>query len=112
MSIDLSWLFIITVLAGGLAFVDSIARVRGRGRGGSIIAIVELVAAVLMLVSIFFALPGGTLIYAGILELVLIVLLFFKGSGKGVTVVTIVALVLNSIVVLLALGWVQIPAIQ
>lgn len=114
--IELSWIFVITVLAAGLAVFDAISRLRGRG-GSKVLPIIELVASVLMLVSLFVALPGfagvgPTLLFAIILEIALLVIVFTGGRRKGASAITIVALVLNSIVVLLALGWITIPAIQ
>lgn len=106
---ELSWIFIITVLAAGLALFDGIGRMRGRG-GSNILAIIEIVAAILMLISIFVTIPGGTLLFAIILEVVLLLLLFIR--GRGISIITVIALILNTIVIVLALGWVTIPAIQ
>jgi hypothetical protein len=67
-----------------------------------------------MLLSIFFAFPAplGTFLFAVILEVVLILILLIRGAGaKGVSTVTVIALILNSVVVLIAAGWLTIPGL-
>jgi hypothetical protein len=111
--ITLSWLLIITIAAAALAIFDGLRRVRGR-HGNSIIAIAELVFAVLMLLSVFVAFPAplGTFLFALGLEVVLILLLVLRGSGgRGFSTLTLIALILNSIVVLIAAGWLSVPGI-
>ncbi len=111
--IPLSWLLIVTVLAAALALFDGISRLRGK-RSNSILAIAEIVFAVLMLLSIFIALPAPftTFLFALILEVVLVLILVLRGAGrKGVSMITIVALILNTVVVLIAAGWLQIPGL-
>jgi hypothetical protein len=80
-----------------------------------IITILAAVFAVLMLVSIFIAFPAplGTFIFALALEVVLVLILLFRGKSRagGYTTVTLVALILNSIVVLIAAGWLHIPGL-
>lgn len=114
MTVTLSWLLIITILAAALALFDGISRLRGR-RSNSVLAIAELIFAVLMLISIFFTFPAplGTLLFAIILEVILLLILLVRGAGaKGVSTITIIALILNSIVVLIALGWLIIPGLN
>jgi hypothetical protein len=112
--ITLSWLLIITVLAAALAIFDGIRRIRGH-HSNSILAIAELVFAVLMLLSVFIAFPAplSTFLFALGLEVVLILLLVLRGSkGRGgFSTVTLIALILNSIVVLIAAGWLSVPGI-
>lgn len=111
--ITLSWLLIITILAAALALFDGISRVRGRG-GSSVLAIAELLFAALMLLSIFFAFPKplGTFAFALVLEVILILILLVRGAGaKGIAAVTVIALILNSVVVLIAAGWLNIPGL-
>jgi len=108
----LSWLLIITILAAVFAIVDGIRRVRGRNN--SILAVAELVLAVLMLISVFIAFPApfSTFIFALALEVVLILLLVFRGGRTGgYASITVIALILNTIVVLIALGWLTIPGL-
>mgnify|MGYP001377031791 CR=1 FL=1 len=111
--ITLSWLLIITILAAALALFDGISRVRGRG-ASSILAIAELLFAALMLLSIFFAFPAplGTFAFALVLEVILILIMLLGGAGgRGRTTVTVIALILNSVVVLIAAGWLTIPGL-
>jgi uncharacterized membrane protein len=111
--ITLSWLLIVTVLAAALSMFDGIRRVRGN-RTNSILAIAELVFAVLMLISIFIAFPAplGTFVFAVALEVVLILLLVLRGTrGSGFTTLTLIALILNTVVVLIAAGWLSIPGL-
>lgn len=112
--ITLSWLLIITILAAALALIDGITRMRGR-RSNSILAGAELLFAALLLISLFFAFPAplGTLLFAVILEVVLLLILLMRGTGgRGASTITIIALILNSIVVLIALGWLTIPGLS
>ena len=109
----LSWLLIVTVLAAALALFDGISRLRGKRRN-SILTIAELVFAVLMLLSIFIAFPAPftTFLFALILEIVLVLILVLRGTArKGVGAITIVALILNTVVVLLTAGWLHIPGL-
>ncbi|MFZ2964933.1 MAG: hypothetical protein WA006_09650 [Rhodoglobus sp.] len=107
-------LFVITILAGALAVYDGIARLRGRRSGGSIIAVAEIVFAALVLLSLFIAFPAplGLLTWALLLEVALVVALVLNGGvRRGTWVVTIIALVLNTIVVLVNLGWLHVPGL-
>jgi O-antigen ligase len=109
--ITFSLLTIIQILAAALALFDGASRLRGR-KTNSLLAIAELVFAVLMLLAIFNFLAPYLQIFAIILEVVLILILVFRGSGrKGVSTITILALVLNTIVVVISLGWIAIPGI-
>ena len=113
-TVTLSWLLIITILAAALALIDGIFRLRGR-RSNSVLAIAELVFALLMLLTLFFAFPAPltTLLFAILLEVVLLLILLIRGTGaRGVSTITIIALILNSIVILIALGWLIIPGLN
>ena len=106
-------LFIITLLAGLVSLFDGIARVRGR-RASSVIGVAEIVFAALLLVSLFIAFPAPLtlLTWAILLEIALLVGLFLRGTvRRGGWVITIVALILNTIVVLVNLGWLHIPGL-
>jgi hypothetical protein len=110
--VTINLLFVITVLAGALALFDGIARLRGRGN--AIVGVAEIVFAALLLVSLFIAFPAplGLLTWAILLEIALILALFVRGRGRrGGWVITIIALVLNTIVVLVGLGWLSIPGL-
>ncbi len=107
-------LFVITVLAGGFALYDGIVRLRGRRSGGTIIAIAEIVFAALLLLSLFIAFPAPLtlLTWALLLEVALVVALVLSGNvRRGTWIITIIALVLNTIVVLVTLGWLRIPGL-
>ena len=108
--ITLSWLIIVTVLAAGLALADGIIRLRG-SRNNSIIAIAEVAVAALMLVSAFTALPAPftTFFFALALEAVLVLLLLPGRGRKGAPTLVIIALVVNTVVVLTSAGWLHIP---
>jgi hypothetical protein len=109
-TIDL--LFILTVLAGILAVVDGIARLRGRG-GGLIVGIAELVFAVLMLLTLFVAFPEPltTVTWLILLLIALAVGLFVGRIRRGGLVITVIALVLTAVVLLVRLGWLTIPGL-
>lgn len=111
--ITISWLLIITILAAALALFDGISRLTGR-RSNSILAIAELLFAALMLLSIFFPFPAplGVFLFSLLLEIVLVLILLVRGAGaRGVSVVTVIALILNSVVLLIAAGWLTIPGL-
>lgn len=113
-TVTLSWLLIITILAAALALIDGIVRLRSR-RSNTVLAVAELVFALLMLLTLFFAFPAplGTLLFAILLEVVLLLILLLRGTGaRGASTMTILALILNSIVVLMALGWLTIPGLS
>jgi hypothetical protein len=109
--ITLSWLFLILVVAAALSIIDGIIRVRGRGN--SILAIIEIIIGVLLILSYFVAIPFGTVALSVALLVVLVLQLVFRGSTyrSGVTI-TVVALVLTAIYLVLALGWIHIPGIN
>jgi len=107
MPIQITLLLIITLLAGALSLYDGIARLRGK-RGNSILAIVEIIAAVLLLLALFGVslLPLGIGILSVILEIVLVLQLVTRGSTRrGGASITVIALVLNTIVLLVAFGF-------
>jgi hypothetical protein len=113
MTVTLTWLLIITILAGASAVYDGIVRLQGK-RGNSFLAVAEIVLAGLMLVSVFVALPAPftTFIFSLVLEAVLIALVILPGKRRGgSSTATFIALVLNSVVVLIAAGWLQIPGL-
>lgn len=108
----LSWLLIIAVAGGVLALVDGITR--ARGRGSSILGILEIVAAVLFLLSLFFpGIPLGSLILA-IITAALVAVQLFVGGGRrrGGMAVTVLALVLLVLWIVLSQGWLRIPGVN
>ena len=107
-------LLIITVLAAGFSLYDGIVRVRGK-RGNSILAIIEIVAAAHMLLALFGILTTalGVGILSLILEIVLVLQLIVRGSTRrGGAAVTIIALALNTIVLIVAFNIFQIPGLN
>ncbi len=113
MTVTFTLLLVITLLAGALSLYDGIVRLRGK-RGNSILAIVEIVAAALMLLALFGILttPLTIGILAVILEIVLVLQLIVRGSTRrGGAAITVIALVLNTIVLLVAFGF-TIPGVS
>ncbi|MBN9238098.1 MAG: hypothetical protein BGO97_00330 [Micrococcales bacterium 70-64] len=110
---QVSLLLIITVVAAALALWDGIVRVRGRSN--SIVSIIQIIAAALMLLALFGIVVTslGVGILAVILVIVLILQLILRGSTrrKGAAI-TIIALVLNAIVVIVAFGLFSIPGLS
>ena len=110
--IALSWLLLIALAAGILALVDGIGRMRGRG--SSVLAIVQIVAAALFLLSLFFPnIPFGSLVLAIIAGVVVAVRLFVRGGGKrGGIAITVIALILLALWIVLSQGWIIIPGVN
>ena len=107
-------LLVITVLAGALSLYDGIVRLRGK-RGNSNLAIVEIVAAALMLLALFGILTTalGIGILSVILEIVLVLQLIIRGSTRrGGAAITVIALILNTIVLIVAFNIFQIPGLN
>ncbi|MGR0219807.1 hypothetical protein [Agromyces sp. ZXT2-6] len=110
--LTLSWLLVIAFAGGILALVDGI--MRARGRGSNVVAIIEIIAAVLFLLSLFFpGIPFGSLILGIILAIVVAVQLFMRGSTRrGGIALTVIALVLIVLWIVLSQGWIVIPGVN
>ncbi|MCK8608421.1 hypothetical protein [Agromyces sp. C10] len=110
--LTLSWLLVIALAGGIAALVDGI--MRARGRGTNVVAIIEIVVAVLFLLSLFVTgIPFGSLVLGIILAIVLAVLLFLRGSTRrGGIALTVVALVLVVLWIVLSQGWIVIPGVN
>lgn len=110
--ITLSWIFVIAVAAGIFALIDGISR--ARGRGSSVLAIIEIIAAVLFLLSLFFpGIPFGSLILAIITSVLLVIQLVLRGGRRrGAVAITVVALVLFILWIVLSQGWIVIPGVN
>lgn len=107
--LTLTWLVVIALAGGILALVDGILRVRGRGN--SIIGIIELIVAALFLLSLFFTgIPLGSIVLAVVLLVLLIVGLVLRGR-QGVAI-TVIALVLIAAYLVLANRWIVVPGIN
>jgi hypothetical protein len=109
--VTLSWLLLIGLIGAVLALIDGIIRVRGRGT--AILAVVEIIAAALFILSFFVPVPFGSLVLAIVTLILLILQLVLRGStrrsGVGLTVVAIVLIV---IWIVLAQHWIIIPGIN
>lgn len=105
-------LLILTILAGAFSIYDGIARLRS-GRGGAIIGIAEIIFAVFMLLTFVVAFPAPLtfLTWCILLEIALVLGLIVRGVRRGTWVVTVVALLLNTVVLLVTLGWLSIPGV-
>jgi hypothetical protein len=108
-------LTIITVLAAALSLYDGIVRLRGR-TSNALFAVGEIIFGAIMLISIFVpSFPIGVQVSAIILVILLALTLIFRGRGRGrrgSPAITVIALILDAIVVLLALRWIVIPALN
>lgn len=108
--LTLSWLLIIGLVGGVLAVVDGAARTRGRGT--SILGIIEIVAGALFVLSLFFpGIPFGSVTLAIVTLIVLVVQLVLPGR-RGGSAMTLVALILTAAWIVLALRWVAIPGVN
>jgi hypothetical protein len=111
-NVNLNLLEILIIVTGVLAIIDSVIRVRGR-RG--VLGIVELIAGVLLILSNFVSLPHilGQTIMQIVLEVVLILLLVFRGgTRRGGIAITIITLILNTVLILLTLNWITLPGLH
>ncbi len=115
MTVDfhLSLFTVLVIITAAVAIYDGITRVRG-SRTSSLVAIVELVFAVLLLLTQFIgAINGFHTIISLILEITLVVIVFLRGGrARWTWGVTLVALILNAIVLLEYLGWLAIPGLK
>ena len=90
-------------------------RIRVRGRGTPILAVIEIIIGALVILSFFFQIPVAIITLVIIMGIVLLIQLLFRGStrtrraGVGITVVS---LVLTVIYLVLALGWLHIAGIN
>ena len=106
--VAISWLLLIGAVGGVLAVIDGIMRVRGRGT--SILGVVEIIAAALFVLSLFVPnIPFGSVALAVV---TLIVLLIAAITGRARYTIAIVAGILLVIWLVLAVGWLNIPGIN
>jgi hypothetical protein len=88
-------------------------RLRGK-RGTSALAIAELILGGLLLLSLFVALPAiiAQFPIALLLLIVLLLLIFMRGSRRGgAPTITIIAAVLTAVIVLVRVGWLNLPGV-
>jgi hypothetical protein len=112
----ISLITLVAVAAGILALVDGIIRVRGRGT--AILAIIEIIFAVLFLIifipplAAIISTPLAATTLAIILLIVLVLQLLIRGSTRrGAAPLTIIAIVLLVIWLIVHFGWVSIPGL-
>lgn len=107
---------LVALAAGVLALVDGILRVRGRGT--AVLAVIEIIVAVLFLIA--FIPPLAAIItidialrtIAIVLLVVLVLQLILRGSTRrGSVAITVVALVLLVLWLVVNLGWISIPGL-
>lgn len=106
-SFEFTWLLLILAAAVVFAIIDAVLRIRGRGT--SVLAIIELIIAILLALSWFVDIPIGRFALAVALLVVLIVQLILNRARYGIT---IAAVVLTGLFVILAQGWIVIPGVN
>lgn len=111
MTFTLTILSILILLIGILAIVDGVSRLRGR-RVNSVLAIVEIILGIFLLLAVFFSVILIPVLFIAIaLEIVAIVLIVTRGTGRGSgwLGITAVVAILNLIYILHLLGVISIP---
>ena len=106
-SFSFTVLFLILAAAAVLAIIDAIIRLRGKGT--SVLAIVELIIAILLVLSWFVVVPFGQFALAVALLVVLIIQLVLRRSSFTIT---IAALILTAAFIVLERQWIIIPGIN
>ncbi len=105
----LSWLLILIIIVAALAIIDGVSRLRGRG-SGTVVGVLEILVGGVLLASQF--VPQLAIVapwfWAAVLEVVLLVAVIVRGRGRS-WVVTVVALILNTVLLLVLFGWLTIP---
>ena len=107
--ITLSWLLLIALVGGVLALIDGILRVRGKGN--TLIGIIEIVVAALFVLSLFLpGIPFGSLVLAIATLIVVVIGIVFRGrQGIGIA---IAALAVIALWIVLVNHWLVIPGIN
>ena len=111
MAFTITLLSILIIAIGVIAIIDGVTRLRGR-RVNSVLAIVEIVLAVLLLLGVFVTAIGIPPLWLAIaLEVVFIVLIVTRGTGRGrgYLGITAVGALLNLIYILHLLHVITIP---
>ena len=107
----LSFLLILIIIVAALAIFDGISRLRGRG-SGTIVGVLEILLGALLLISQF--VPALAIVapwfWSALLEIVLVIAVIVRGRGRS-WVVTIIALLLNTVLLLVLFGWLTVPGL-
>ena len=107
----LSFLLILVIITAGLAIYDGITRLRGRG-AGTVVGVLEIIIGALLLVSQFVSqlVIVAPWFWSLLLEIVLVVAVIVRGRGR-VWIVTLIALILNTVLLFVLLDWLTIPGL-
>ncbi|MEO8528120.1 MAG: hypothetical protein ABI435_03490 [Pseudolysinimonas sp.] len=107
---DLTLPFIVALIGGILALVDGVVRVR---RGVAILAVLEILASALFLLSLFVAnVPFGSPLLALITLILLVIAIAFSGgTHRGGVAVTVIAIILLIVWLVLIGGKIVIPGV-
>ncbi len=107
----ISFLLILIIVTAALAIFDGISRLRGRG-SGTIIGVLEIILGALLLLSQF--VPQLVIVapwfWAALLEIVLVIAVIVRGRGRA-WVATVIALILNTVLLLVLLEWLTVPGL-
>jgi hypothetical protein len=100
---------ILVLVTAVLAIIDGVSRARGKG---GILPIITIVLGALLALSQFIVLPFGLLIIAILLLIALVIVLVTRGGVKrGSVVITLIAIVLDAVIILNQLDWLHIPGL-
>ncbi len=107
----LSVVTVLLIATAVIALVDGI--VRARGRGTAVLAVIEIIIAVLLILSLFVNIPFGRLGLDLALIVVLVLQLVFRGSARSRSgaALTVIGLVLAALLAIISLGWLHIPGV-
>ncbi len=110
-TVDINLTFIVALVGGILAVLDAITRLR---RGSTILAIIQIIASVLFVLSLFIAnVPFGAPLLAVVTILLLLLQLVFSGTTRrGGAAITVIAIILLVIWLVLIGGRVVIPGVN
>jgi hypothetical protein len=107
----LSFLTILVIIVAALAIVDGVSRLRGRG-SGTVMGVLEIIVGALLLASQF--VPQLAIVapwfWSAVLEIVLVIAVIVRGRGRS-WIVTVIALILNTVLLLVLFGWLTIPGL-
>lgn len=107
--ITLSWLLLIALVGGVLALIDGVLRLRGRG--GTVLGIIEVVVAALFLLSLFVTgIPFGSTVLAVAVIIVLVIGLILR--GRAAVALTVAALIVLAAWIVLVNEWLIVPGLN